>query len=85
MTPAEIAEIKARFQAGTHTDSDFRALLSHAEHTPSIGQTIALLKDSEDYWDRVVLAMNPVTGSHPVRFTVGGPSWAEVHEREYRL
>ena len=85
VTPAEIAEVKVRFQSGTHTDSDVRALISHAEHTPSIGQTIALLKDSEDYWERVVMATNPVTGSVPVRFKVGGPSWAEIEEREYRL
>lgn len=82
MTAAEIAEVKTRFQAGTHTDSDFRALLGHAETTPSIGETIQLLKEAEAYWDGAIMATNEETGAYPIRFAVGGPDWAGQMSRE---
>ncbi|AWN22182.1 hypothetical protein DKM44_02155 [Deinococcus irradiatisoli] len=71
MTGAELTEIKARFQAGTETRADFRALLNHAENTPTIGETIELLKESEAYWERVIVATNPVTGPVAMKFTIG--------------
>lgn len=85
MTAAEIAEVRARFNAGTETRADTRALLSHAEGTPTIGETIQMLKEAEAYWDGAIMATNPVTGAHRIRYSVGGSNWAEVEEKLARL
>lgn len=82
MNPAELAEVRARFNAGTETRADFRALLSHAETTPSVAETMGLLDEAGDYWDRVVMATNPQTGAYPIRLAVGGPDWREPMTRE---
>jgi len=52
MTPAEIAEVEARFQAGTKTGADFRRLFSHAKTTPTVSETIELLHEAGREFDR---------------------------------
>ncbi|WP_237725042.1 hypothetical protein [Deinococcus alpinitundrae] len=53
MTPAEIAEVEARFQAGTHTDVDFRALLSAAKSAPTVPQVVEMLHEAGREFDRI--------------------------------
>lgn len=52
--PFDLDAIEARFQAGTITPADIAGLISELRRRPTVRETIALIREAEAEFDRLV-------------------------------